>query len=100
MELIMIDAAIAHGPQNMTTPVCLECCAPVDGSYVCGMCNMPMCGEACQVGPTHYMECQILRTLKQKISVKDFEVNLFLWFPIFLIELLSNRKKSHQFINA
>ena len=36
MELIMIDAAIAHGPRNLTSPVCLECCAPVDGSYLCG----------------------------------------------------------------
>ena len=76
MELIMIDAAIAHGPQNMTVPVCLECNQDVDGSYVCGMCNMPLCGESCQVGSTHYMECQILRTLKQKISIKDFEVRI------------------------
>ena len=49
MELIMIDAAIAHGPQNLTSPVCLECGKAVDGSYTCGMCNMPLCGEACQV---------------------------------------------------
>ena len=49
MELIMIDAAIAHGPQNLTSPVCLECGKAVDGSYKCGMCNMPLCGEACQV---------------------------------------------------
>ena len=73
MELILIDAAIAHGPPNMTSPVCLECGHKVDGSYLCGMCNLPMCGEACQVGPTHYNECQVLRTLKQKISVKNFQ---------------------------
>jgi len=73
MELIMIDAAIAHGPQNMTTPVCLECGKDVDGSYLCGMCNMPMCNESCQVGSTHYNECQVFRTLKEKINVKDFE---------------------------
>ena len=89
MELILIDAAIAHGPPNMTTPgkkcpililtncvppsVCLECGQRVDGSYLCGLCNMPMCSEACQVGPTHYNECQVLRTLKQKISVKNYQ---------------------------
>ena len=34
---------------------------------------MPMCDAACQVGSTHYNECQILRTLKEKLSVKSFE---------------------------
>jgi len=73
MELIMFDAAFAHGPQNMTVPVCLECGKEVDGSYLCGMCNMPMCDAACQVGSTHFNECQILRTLREKLSVKNFE---------------------------
>jgi len=73
LELIMFDAAIAHGPQNMTVPLCLECGKSVDGSYLCGMCNMPMCDAACQVGSTHYNECQILRTLKEKLSVKNFQ---------------------------
>ena len=37
------------------------------------MCGMPLCGEACQVGSSHYLECQILRTIKNTISVKDFQ---------------------------
>ena len=53
--------------------MCLECGQRVDGSYLCGLCNMPMCSEACQVGSTHYNECQVLRTLKQKISVKNYQ---------------------------
>ena len=73
LELIMFDAAIAHGPKNLSKAVCLECGELVDGSYLCGMCGMPMCGEACQVGSTHYNECQLLRTLKQKLSSKNFE---------------------------
>ena len=73
LELIMIDAAIAVGPQNMTSPVCLECGKEVDGSYLCGLCNMPMCDDKCQVGSTHYMECQIFRTLKDKIKINDFK---------------------------
>ena len=53
--------------------MCLECGQKVDGSYLCGLCNMPMCSESCQVGSTHYNECQVLRTLKQKISVKNYQ---------------------------
>jgi len=75
LELIMFDAAIVHGPQNNTVPVCLECntTLPADHSYLCGMCNMPVCGEDCQVGAAHYNECQIFRTLREKVKVDSYQ---------------------------
>ena len=70
MELIMMDAAIAHGPQNLTSPVCLECCKVVDGSYTCGMCNMPLCGEACQVLCTTKILETPMSTQRNKCGVR------------------------------
>lgn len=73
LELILFDAAIAYGPRNMNTPVCLECGKKVDKSYHCGMCNMPMCGPTCQVGQTHYNECQFFRGLRESLHTRNFE---------------------------
>ena len=51
MELILIDAAIAHGPPNLTTPVCLECGASTEAE--CPHCGLAVCCE----GPQHQAEC-------------------------------------------
>jgi len=73
MELIMFDAAIVTGPQAASTPVCLECASPVtEGGYTCGLCGLPLCGEACQVGTSHYPECQVFRTLSPRLAVTDY----------------------------
>jgi len=75
LELIMFDAAIVTGPQAVSLPVCLECASPLtsESKYCCGLCNLPLCSEACQVGSNHYPECQVFRTLTPRLVVSDFE---------------------------
>eukprot|EP00088_Acartia_fossae_P007796 TRINITY_DN13658_c0_g1_i4.p1 TRINITY_DN13658_c0_g1~~TRINITY_DN13658_c0_g1_i4.p1 ORF type:complete len:561 (-),score=83.36 TRINITY_DN13658_c0_g1_i4:334-1905(-) len=68
MELILFDQALVVGPRNITDQVCLECGKEVDGKYCCGICKFPMCGELCQVGKLHQMECGILARLSSNIE--------------------------------
>ena len=59
LELIIEDDPAVFGPNHDTVPACLECLLPVDGSYLCSKCNLPLCGIECGNGPNHKPECQV-----------------------------------------
>ena len=56
----MEDNPAIFGPTNHNTdPVCLDCLTPIDGSYLCSKCNLPLCSSKCENGKHHQIECQI-----------------------------------------
>ena len=59
LELIIEDDPAIFGPNHDTVTACLECLLPVDGSYLCSKCDLPLCSEDCENGPNHKPECQI-----------------------------------------
>jgi len=95
LELIMFDAAIVTGPQASSSPcppVCPECCSSMQSSTTCGMCGMPVCSESCQVGASHYLECQVFRTLTPRLSGTDFkEGGNYIYQSIAPLRLLMKR---------
>lgn len=47
-EVIFSEAPLVVGPVFMTTPVCLHCYTPVDGSFKCRKSGWPLCGPTCE----------------------------------------------------
>ena len=45
-----------YGPNHDTPPACMECLLPVDGSFLCPDCCLPLCGEKCVGGPHHQVQ--------------------------------------------
>jgi len=62
-ELLFREQAVAVGSFHETPPVCLTCLHPVDGSYLCPLCNVPLCGEAC--GGLAHLECKVFVGLSE-----------------------------------
>lgn len=73
LELVMYDSAAAMGPRMGSAPVCLQCLKAVDGKYRCGGCGWPMCDNKCQNGFAHKIECDVLKTSKEKIEFNDMK---------------------------
>ena len=65
-EVVLVDTPLVQGPGNKTPPTCLDCLSPwkeADGA-TCTLCKWPVCGETCQSGLWHSIECSTLSRLK------------------------------------
>ena len=58
-ELILKDKPVIFGPSFESGPLCLECLAPVDGSFLCPKCDLPLCGKSCTQGKMTEIENSI-----------------------------------------
>lgn len=67
LELILFERALAFGPKvyESTSKVCSECLANVNSETKCGLCELYVCGDQCQIGHNHYIECQILKSIRR-----------------------------------
>lgn len=69
--IIFEELPYVIGPQANTRAVCLECCAPVDGTKNgtrCNKCGWPMCDD-CKLNSTrkhHEKECEVFQQNKVK----------------------------------
>ena len=71
-EVILRDEVGVVGPNHDTYPVCMECLLPVDGSFLCPECNLPLCNEACyEKRGYHNAECELL-----KATPSGFRINV------------------------
>lgn len=74
-SIVLEELPFVVGPNPSTRAVCLECCAPVDGTSNgprCNKCGWPMC-EDCKLNSTrkyHGKECELF----QKNKVKFFDL--------------------------
>ena len=58
--MIFKDEPAIYGPSHLTfKPLCLECLLPVDGSFLCPECDLPLCSTNCVGGINHQPECKI-----------------------------------------
>lgn len=70
-SIVFEELPYVIGPQANTRAVCLECCAPVDGTKEgprCNKCGWPMCDD-CKLNSTrkfHEKECEIFQQNKVK----------------------------------
>lgn len=70
-SVVLEDTPFVVGPNPNTKPVCLECCAPVDGRKDgprCNKCGWPMCDD-CKLNSTrkyHQKECDLFVENKVK----------------------------------
>lgn len=72
-SVIFEEIPFAVGPKPDSSAVCLECCAPVDGSNDgprCNKCNWPMCDD-CKLNSSrkyHSKECELFQQNKIKFQ--------------------------------
>ena len=59
-EIVLTESAGVAGPAHGSAPVCLECCLPCRPEQLCRRCGWTVCGEECEVGRWHSIECSVL----------------------------------------
>ena len=110
LELIYFERPLAFGPplyryvRRLEFPkkinififfsnetICAECGKSIDANSKCGLCDMPVCNDVCQIGYNHYTECQVLQNVRN--SVPDLNLKLKSILPI---RLLSAKKTSES----
>ena len=52
-----------------SAPVCLTCCAPVQGGHHCPACGWPLCGVQCRHSSAHSVECGVFSRAGVRLRV-------------------------------
>ncbi|KAJ8981905.1 hypothetical protein NQ317_007297 [Molorchus minor] len=75
-DIILQEPALIWGPSQITVPVCLGCCKPLDEKYSrpCFKCGWPVCSETCEKAPAHIPECRYTVLRGDRVSIKNFGV--------------------------
>lgn len=66
-EILFEELPFVIGPKPQTTPVCLGCCCPIDGTRMgprCPKCEWPLCDVKCPGSKWHEKECNLFVTNK------------------------------------
>lgn len=77
LELVLYDLPVATGPgdracsSDSSSPCCVQCCVRTSGLRRCGLCQLPVCSDTCQVGPDHYDECRVLRGCRDRLLLAE-----------------------------
>ena len=73
-EVVMKEAPLSYGPNDITKPICLGCCAPVTiKSPTCDICGFPMCSKECINSKVHKeFECEALKRHGYKVDASTF----------------------------
>ena len=73
-EVVMKEAPLSYGPNDITKPICLGCCAPVTiKSPTCDICGFPMCSKECTNSKVHKeFECEALKKHGYKVDASTF----------------------------
>ena len=68
-EIILREKAAVAGPANSPSLVCLNCCVDWSpGGWRCSSCGWTLCGQQCEAGRWHSIECQVLSQSAQADS--------------------------------
>ena len=103
-EVILRDEVGVVGPNHDTYPVCMECLLPVDGSFLCPECNLPLCNEACyEKRGYHSAECELLKATPSGFRINvDFDRRKYVRVKVgarntYATRLTLHRQVSEQF---
>ena len=62
-QMVLRETAAVAGPANSGSLVCVNCCEDWrPGGWLCTSCGWTLCGEQCEAGRWHSIECQVLTT--------------------------------------
>ena len=97
LELILFERPLSFGPPlHSNENICAECGKSVEIDSKCGLCDLPVCNDICQLGHNHYIECQVLQQVRN--SVQDHTLKLKSVLPIRI--LASKATSEVAFIRA
>ena len=92
---------LAFGPPLYSNEItCAECGKNLPdaggsyGGYRCGLCDLPVCNDTCQLGHNHYIECQILQQARN--SVHDLTLKLKSVLPIRILATKSSSETAYN----
>ena len=87
---------MAFGPPPYSNEItCAECGKNLpDATKRCGLCDLPVCNDTCQLGHNHYIECQILQPVRN--SVHDLTLKLKSVLPIRILATKSSSETAYN----
>ena len=94
-ELIFTEECFGQGPNHtLTNDTCLDCLKEVQNGYKCSKCGWPVCGEECERGPNHSVECATLAANKETINMDAMKEKDALYWPISALRILLKCKEN------
>eukprot|EP00090_Calanus_glacialis_P002954 TRINITY_DN12154_c0_g1_i1.p1 TRINITY_DN12154_c0_g1~~TRINITY_DN12154_c0_g1_i1.p1 ORF type:complete len:553 (-),score=159.07 TRINITY_DN12154_c0_g1_i1:57-1715(-) len=94
-ELIFTEPCLAQGPNHtLFSPYCLDCLKKVPDTAACTKCGWPVCGEECETGQNHSIECKTLTDNKDNIDLEYMKSKGTLYWPISTLRILLLSKEN------
>jgi len=91
-EVLFTEAPLVVGPAAITTPICLACYTPVDGSYRCPQSGWPLCGPTCAKKVQKSPEVLVPAQCDAKFEIDDYSEPCYLYESIIVIRALLLQK--------
>jgi len=95
-EVIFTDTPLVVGPATVTSPVCLACYTPVDGSYKCPKSGWPLCGPSCSKKVEHNPEVVIPAQCEATFEIDDYSEPCYLYECLLVLRALLLQKSAPQ----
>ena len=97
LDLVMTDLPVTLAPPAVTSPVCLECLAPLARGHVtpCSRCGVPVC-DTCAARPElslHEAECDLIRDSSVSIDTRDLDRTHILYAAVMPLRMWRTRER-------
>jgi hypothetical protein len=80
------------GPVAVTPPVCLQCYAPANGSYLCRKSGWPVCGPKCEKKIEHNPEVVIPHQTEGRFEIEDYQSHCYIYECVSPLRVLLMQK--------
>jgi len=91
-EILFEESPLVVGPVTVTTPVCLDCYAPVDGSFCCRKSGWPLCGPTCEKAVAKNPEVVIPHQTEGRFEIENYGEACYLYEGIGALRALMTQK--------
>ncbi|CAB4056231.1 SMYD [Lepeophtheirus salmonis] len=93
-EILWKEAPLSYGPTADTIPICLNCYAPVNGSYKCKKTGWPFCNPECRKAASKNPEVVIPLQTEAEVVIDSYDSSCYLYDAIAPLRILLLQKTS------
>jgi len=93
-EVLWTEAPLVVSPVAITPPVCLDCYAPVNGSYLCRKSGWPVCAPKCEKKIEHNPEVVIPHQTEGRFEIESYQDHCYIYECVGPLRVLLMQKTS------